>query len=101
VTGRPVLGSPVVVTGQPCRLSQRATTNVSSASEVEGSSSFTTTLGDVLFPPGTVVSAKTEVVDVGGVLGGPGAVWRVEGKPAVRRPFTSATLLLISDMQGA
>lgn len=84
-----------------CRLSQRATTNVSSATESGGASSFTTTLGDVLFPPGTVVSAKTVLTDIGGELGVPGGKWQVEGKPAVRRPFISAALLFISDLQGA
>ena len=90
------LSAPVTVR---CRLSQRATTNVSSAAEVGGASSFETTLGDVLFPPGTVVSAKTVLTDINGGLGVPGGTWQIEGKPAVRGPFTSATLLFISDLQ--
>lgn len=100
VTGRPMPGPPVDVLDVECRLSQRATTAVSSASETDGNSSFTTSLGDVLFPPGADVHAKVEVIDVGGVLGVPDGVWRIEGKPAARKPFTSATLLFVSDLQG-
>jgi hypothetical protein len=100
VTGRPTQAEPVEVPDQACRLSQRATTNVSSASEVNGDSSFTTTLGDVLFPAGTEVTEKTVVVDVSGVLGRPGARWLIDGEPAFRRSFVSAALLYVSDMQG-
>jgi hypothetical protein len=92
-------GPPDDVHDVPCFLSQRSTTNVSSASEIEGNSSFTTSLGNALFPTGTPLWAKVEVVDVHGEIGDAGSVWRVEGKPAARRPFVAAALLYVSDLQ--
>ena len=100
VTGRPISGAPTSLPNVRCRLSQRTTTNVSAASELEGSSSFTTTLGDVLFPWKTSVFDKVEVVDDSGVLGIAGALWRIEGKPVLReRSHIAAALLFVSDMQ--
>lgn len=99
VTNRPIPGPPRDVHGVRCRLSQRTTVNVSSASEKEGASSFTTTLGDALFAKGTEVHDKVEVVDDDGVLGAVGAVWRIEGTPVNRGTFIAAALLYVSDMQ--
>lgn len=87
---------PTEVPDQPAHFAQRSTQNLGSAIE---SDVVTVALADLLLPPGTVVSEKTEAVDTYGVVGSAGSVWRVEGRPAKRPGYLAAAARWISDMQ--
>lgn len=105
VTGNELPGTPTTV-GTSAYLAQRPVAEVSGSSELAAQQDTTLSDYTILVPPGTVLTSKSVVTDVDGVLDDPGLTYQVSGRPAQRTSllrhrvvYRAATLKLISDLQ--